>query len=341
MQYNTITLSAKSSQIMPFIALCLGFFMVIIDVTIVNVALPSLAVGLKANMSGLQWIMDGYTLTFAGLLLSAGFLSDRVDAKSACLWGLIVFVAASIGCGLANSLSVLIICRLLQGIGAAVIVPSSLKLIHSLYENQEERARAIGLWASVSGIAAASGPIMGALLISWLGWRAVFFVNVPIGIIGILFAIKYVLKKRPVNRDGNFDILGQLLGITSIGSLAFGLIEAGKLGWLSEKVVGGFCVFLVTFTAFLITERRAKSPMFPLHFFKSKTFSVSIAVGMIINLGFYGELFIFPLYFQQLREYSVLMTGLAILPMPAFVVIASYLGGKLASIRGPKIAMMI
>ena len=315
--------------------------MVIIDVTIVNVALPSMAKNLGGGVSWLQWVVDGYTLTFACLLLSSGSLSDRVGARPAYLSGLVLFVLTSLACGIATNFLLLTIFRLLQGIAAALLVPTSVALINASYENKIERARAIGVWASVGGLAAASGPVLGAVLTAWFGWRGVFFVNIPVGLLGILLTIKYVINPAPTNHPGGFDFPGQIVGIISIASLAFSLIEAGRLGWSSETVIIGLCIFLVTFILFILIEHRTTHPMFPLKFFNSKTFSVAMTVGMILNIGFYGQLFFLPLYFQQLREYSVLMTGLAILPQTALSALASYFGGRVASVSGPKLPMVI
>jgi DHA2 family methylenomycin A resistance protein-like MFS transporter len=331
----------KQNKNKALLALCLGFFMVIIDVNIVNVALPTMAKNLGGGVSWLQWVVDGYTLTFACLLLSAGNLGDRLGAKTAYLSGLVIFVMTSLACGLANNFFILTLFRLLQGVSAALLVPTSLALINSSYESKTDRARAIGVWAGVGGFAAASGPVVGALFTAWLGWRAVFLINIPIGIIGILLTMKYVRDAISTNHKGSFDFPGQATGIISIASLAFGLIEAGRFGWSSTTVIISLCVFLVFFIMFIIIEHRTQLPMFPLTFFKSPIFSVSTVVGMIINLGVYGILFLLPLYFQQVREYSVLMTGLAIAPLSGLAAICSYFSGRLASVSGPKIIMII
>ena len=332
---------SKQNNQMSLIALCLGFFMVIIDINIVNVALPTMAENLGGDIAWLQWVVDGYTLTFACLLLSAGNLGDRVGAKKAYLYGLILFVLTSIACGIATNFLTLVIFRLLQGIGAAFLVPTSLALINSSYESKAERARAIGVWASAGGFAAASGPVIGALLTAQFGWRAVFLINIPVGIIAILLTVKHV--KSIINSDhpNGFDLPGQIIGIISIASLAFSLIEAGRLGWSSAIVISGLSIFLLTFIIFVIIEYRTSSPMFPLIFFKSKTFSAAIAVGMVINLGTYGVQFLLPLYFQHVRGYSVLMTGLAITPLSALSAIASYFAGRLVSVTSPKTVMVI
>jgi len=338
--HHSSAIFLKPNKKMPLIALCLGFFMVIIDVMIVNVALPSIGKNLNAGLSGLQWVAAGYTLTFACLLLSAGNLGDRLGAKTAFVWGLILFVLTSLGCGLSSTLKWLIIFRLLQGASASLLVPTSLALINAIYKNEKERARAIGVWASIGGLAGALGPILGAILTTWFGWRAVFLVNIPIGVAAILLAIRYVPHNGGAGK-GSFDLAGQITGILSIAALAFSLIEAGVSGWFSPIVLSGFTVFIIAFAAFILVEYHTISPMFPLKFFRSKTFSAAITVGMILNLGGYGCLFILPLYFQHIRGYSVLMAGLAIVPFVGLGVVASYFGGKITSIMGPRLPMII
>ncbi|HVV69078.1 MAG TPA: DHA2 family efflux MFS transporter permease subunit [Gammaproteobacteria bacterium] len=336
-----MTAIVKANKNIPLFALCLGFFMVIIDVMVVNIALHSIGEDLKGSFSGLQWVVAGYTLTFASLLLSAGYLGDRVGAKPAFLWGLGLFVLTSLGCGLAPFLWLLVVFRLFQGASAALLVPTSLALINASYENLEDRAKAIGVWASVGGIAGAAGPVLGALLTHYLGWRSIFLINIPVGVAAILLTLKYVASPTAIQQKTSFDFLGQLLGIISVASLAFGLIEAGNSGWLAPLVLCGFVVCLLSFIAFIWHERRAIEPMFPLNFFKAKTFSVGIAAGMILNLGAYGLFFVLPFYFQQVRHYSVLMTGLALLPMLGLGVMTSFVSGRLIVALGPKLPMFL
>jgi DHA2 family methylenomycin A resistance protein-like MFS transporter len=335
-----LVLPPKVSQKISLLALCLGYFMVIIDVTIVNIALPSLAKSLQGGISWLQWVVDGYTLTFACLLLSVGNLSDRYGPKTIFLSGLILFVITSFGCGIAYNFGWLTFFRLLQGVGGALLVPSSLALINASIKDLRARAKAIGIWASIGGIAAALGPVIGAILISWFGWRAIFFVNVPIGIVGVFLTIKYVAK--PIKKiSGEFDFLGQIFIIVSIAALAFGLIEAGRLEWHSPLVITSLSIFILTFILFLWIEHRVSSPMLPLSFFQSSTFSAAQTCGVLMNIGFYSLLFILPLYFQQIKSYSVLMTGLAVLPLPGLTAIGSFLGGRMTSYIGSRIPMII
>lgn len=324
------------------VALSLGFFMVIIDVTIVNITLPSMAKGLSGGIAWLQWVVDGYTLTFACFLLSAGSLADRIGARAAFLSGLLIFIVTSMGCGLASNFGMLTFFRLLQGFGAAFIVPTSLALINASYDNVPERAKAIGIWASIGGIAAATGPLLGAILTNWFSWRAVFFVNVPIGLLALLLTVTFVPHPvRVRNREMRFDWAGQLLGIVSIAALAFSLIEAGRQGWLSSIVILSFGVFLIAVILFLWIEHRTQTPMLSLRLFKSHTFTVSVIIGLLLTLGVYGQLFVLTLYFQEVRHYSVLDTGFAFIPLVGVTALGSYYAGRIMSRIGIKTPMLI
>lgn len=334
-----MTISSYKKHL-PLLALCLGFFMVILDVTVVNVALPSIAHQLHGGVSDLQWIVDGYTLSFAALLLSAGYFADRLGAKKSFIWGLSLFSLTSLGCGLASHFIPLIIFRFLQGIGAALIVPSSLSLLNACYNNPADRAKAIGIWASIGGIAAGCGPLLGGILTAAFGWPAVFLVNVPIGIITLLLTLFYVVNTTK-SQPSQLDLSGQLIAICCLSALAFSLIEVGRLGWLSPWVISGFILFLLSLVAFFITEHRTASPMLPLTFFKIPTFSASLSIGLGLNLGSYGLFFLLPLYFQQIKAFSVLQTGLAITPYLVFAAFSSYFGGKMASLQGARTPIIL
>ncbi len=327
-------------KLLPLVALCLGFFIVIMDVTIVNVALPSIAISLHTTISWLQWIVAAYTLSFAGLLLTAGHLGDQYGEKYLFQCGVGLFAMTSLTCGLSTSALWLTIFRLLQGISAAFIVPTSLALINATYTDHQSRAKAIGIWGAIGGIAAATGPVLGAVLTTLFNWRAVFFVNVPISIICILLTIKYTQVNVRTKKIA-FDFTGQLFAIITIAVLAFGLIEAGRLGWLALPVIIALVIFIFASIIFIIIEKNLEQPMLPLTFFKNRYFSFSLLVGLIMNLGFYGELFVLPLYFQHIRDYSVMKTGLALFPLMAMVALSSYLSGKMSSNVEPKWPMLI
>ena len=324
----------QRSQNTALITLCLGYFMVIIDVTVVNVALPSIANSLGAEISSLQWIVDGYALSFACLLLLAGNLTDKLGAKRLFLTGLILFVATSLVCGLVTSIEMLILARILQGIGAAFMVPTSLSLINGTFDNPAARAKAIGIWGGIGGIAATLGPILGALLTAGFSWRAVFFINIPIGVLSIYFTCTQV-KPLLGNKTIGIDVPGQIFACVWIGALAFMLIEAGKLGW-APIVQISLAIFVISLVVFIWIETKVKEPMFPLTFLASSYFSVPLFLGVFINISTYGLLFLLPLYFQEIRHYSILMTGFSIVPLFILVAVSSYVSGHCVTRFGIK-----
>jgi DHA2 family methylenomycin A resistance protein-like MFS transporter len=221
-------------------ALCLGYFMVILDITVVTIAMPSIQVQLGATISGLQWIVDGYSLIFASFLLTAGMLGDRLGSKRMFLLGLGLFTLASALCGLAPNLLSLQIFRLLQGLGAALQVPASLALISHTYTNSSERARAIGTWAAVGGTGAALGPVLGGFLVNVLSWRSVFLVNIPIGLLAVGLTLKNVPHPPRLHQRG-LDLPAQVLAVAGLAGITFALIEGPVLGWLLCPVCPGLC----------------------------------------------------------------------------------------------------
>ncbi|WP_214411702.1 DHA2 family efflux MFS transporter permease subunit [Sphaerisporangium fuscum] len=336
----TVTLSPSTrAGRLPLAAICLGYFLVILDVTVVTVAIPVIGTELRAGMTALQWVVDGYTLAFAGLLLFCGGLGDRLGGKRVFLAGLAVFTLASAGCGLAPAAGALIGARLVQGVGAALMVPASLALLRNAYPDRESRAHAFGVWGMVAGFAAAAGPVLGGVLVSAVGWRSVFFVNVPFGLLGLLLTARYVPAPSPARDRSGLDIPAQVAGALCLGGLTSALIEAGTRGWGSPVVLGGLALSVLALPAFLLLERRARAPMLPLGLFGDRRFSASAVVGVLLNFGFYGLLFVVPLYFQRVQHLSALMTGLAMLPMAMMPMISSPLSGRVAARTRPYLPM--
>jgi len=325
---------------LALLALCLGYFMVILDATIVNVAVPVLQTQLETTHTAVQWVIDGYLLAFASFLLTAGGLGDRLGNKGIFLLGLVIFTTTSALCGFAPSIGILIGARVVQGIGAALLVPPSLALLNHIFETPQERAKAIGVWASVAGVAAASGPIVGGLLINWLGWRSVFLVNVPIGIAGFLLTWRFVVRSPHLKQRG-FDLLAQITGIVALATLVFAFSDGNHIGWQQWPVWGALLVCGVAVISFILIERRAQSPMLPLTLFSSPTFSAANIVGLLLNLGFYGQLFFINLFFQQIKGYSPLLTGCALLPESGMVWIAAWLSGRVTARTGPRLPMTL
>jgi MFS transporter, DHA2 family, methylenomycin A resistance protein len=320
-----------------FYATCIGYFMTILDVTVINVALKDMQSQLGASVAGIQWIIITYTLAFASLLLSAGTLGGLFGNRRIYLAGLICFTSASALCGIAPTLFLLQAARCVQGVGAALMVPASLALISEIFPDKNERSRAMGTWGAVASIGAGSGPIIGGLLVNMLGWRSIFLVNVPIGIIGLILTRRYVQADKP-GRESKLDIPGQIAGIIGLGALTLVSLEAKKWGFLSMASIG---TFLTGILAFIFIERHSASPMLPLNFFKNKSFSTGNIVGFLLNFAFYGQFFIISLYFQQVRHLSPLLTGISLLPQMAIMIVAAMLSGRINSRTGPKFPMAL
>jgi DHA2 family methylenomycin A resistance protein-like MFS transporter len=323
---------------LALLVICVGYFLVILDAMVVNVALPAIGHELHAGVAGLQWVVDAYTLSFAGLLLAGGALAERLGGRPVFLAGLATFALASAACGLAPSLPFLVGARLVQGAAAALLVPSSLVLLQAAYPNREARSRAFGIWGAIAGIGAASGPIVGGLLVTAWSWRGVFFINLPFAVAALVLAGRAI----PVTprRARALDLPGQLLAVAGLALLTAALVEAGRLGWGASEVLAGFALAVVTLIAFVAAERRSRDPMLPLSLFGRPEFRSGAAVGLLINFGLYGQLFVLSLYFQDLRGYSALRTGLALLPEAALLIVASALSGRIMARTGPRKPML-
>jgi DHA2 family methylenomycin A resistance protein-like MFS transporter len=317
-----------------------GFVVSQLDVTIVNVALAKMASNLNASVSGLQWVVDGYALMFASLLLSAGALGDRLGAKRLYIAGFVLFAAASLGCGLAPNAAVLVGARAIQGIGASALVPPSLALLtHACGDDVKKRARAIGLWTAAGGVSIAAGPVVGGFLIGWFGWRSIFLVNLPLVAIGIALTWRYVAETPRNGHGRHLDLLGQGLAICALIGLTGAIIEAGPRGPADAVVLAGFAVGVVATILFLIVEAHSDSPMLPLSFFRNRTFSATVAVGTVVNLSFYGTIFVLSLYLQQARGYGVIAAGLAFLPLTATFILSNIAAGALVGRFGSRLPM--
>jgi DHA2 family methylenomycin A resistance protein-like MFS transporter len=315
------------------LATSLGFGVVQLDVSVVNVAIKPIGADLGGGVSGLQWVVGAYTVAFAALILSAGALGDRIGARRVFVAGFTLFTVASAACGLAPALGFLIAARAVQGVGAALLVPCSLSLLNHAYRDPEERARAVGLWAAGASVALSAGPLIGGVLTSSLGWRSIFFINAPIGLAGIVLTLRFATE-TPRAADRGIDLPGQLTAALALVALAGAMIEGGQRGFASWLVLTGFAVAAVALAAFVRIESRRRQPMLPLSLFRSRTFSASSAIGIVINVAFYGLIFVLSLYFQTTRHYSVLLTGLAFAPTTAAVFAANLLAGRLARIAG-------
>lgn len=320
-------------------ATSISYAVVLLDTSIVNVALDSLSTAFGTHIAGLQWVVNAYTLMFASLLLTGGTMGDRWGACKVYLAGLIVFVLASSFCGMATALPVLVFARAIQGIGAAMLVPCSLKLIHHSCPDPAQRARAIGIWVGLGGVAMAAGPLIGGVLIHECGWRSVFFVNIPICLAGIGMAWRVIGDPVPT-RTEYIDLRGQVCAIVALGTLIGVLIEGRTFGWTSPTIIASALVTVAAWLAFLRIEARHAHPMLPLSLFGNGVFFGSTCVSMASAFVFYGLLFVVSLDYQQAQAYSPLQTGLALLPMTAMVAVGSMGAGQLAHRYGTRWSMI-
>jgi DHA2 family methylenomycin A resistance protein-like MFS transporter len=292
-------------------AALLGFFVITLDAVIVNVVLPSIGHELGGGVTGLQWVVDGYTLMFAALLLSAGSLSDRIGARRAFGLGLVVFVLTSAACGIAPSLPVLLVARLAQGSAAAVMMPSAMALIREAFPDPGPRARALAVWAMGGAVASSAGPVLGGLL-DVVNWRLIFFINLPVGAI----ALALLARTRPSSRrPAAFDAIGQLSAGVAMGGLTYGVIEAGAVGFAAPRVVIALVLAAAAAAVFVLTERRSAHPIIPADLLSSRPVVLSVVIGFAFMIGYYGLPFVFSLYLQQARGLSALATGFVFAPM--------------------------
>jgi DHA2 family methylenomycin A resistance protein-like MFS transporter len=323
---------------MTLASLSLGFGVVQLDVTIVNTALNSIGTSMGGGVSELQWVVSAYTIAFAALILTAGAAGDRIGAKRIFMAGFGLFTAASLGCALAPTAAILIAARLLQGVGAAMLVPSSLALLNHAYPDEKERGRAVGIWAAGASLALTAGPLAGGILVALVGWRSIFLVNLPIGLAGLWITWRYA-KETVRSPDRQLDIAGQIAAIAALGCLAAATIEGGVLGWMNPWVLACFAGFAIVATAFVLQERRAREPMLPLVLFKNRLFALTSIVGLLVNMAFYGLIFVLSLYFQQVKGLSPLATGLAFLPMMGAVLPANLLAARAAENWGAPVTI--
>jgi len=339
---KTTTVSAPApAYALTIVVTSLAFVVAQLDVSIVNIALPQIAYTYKVDISVLQWIVDGYTLAFAVLMLSAGSLSDLFGAKRLFQIGMLIFGMASVACGLAMSASFLIAARVFQGLGAATMIPSSLAILnHTFAEFPGKRAKAIGLWTAAGSAAVAAGPIVGGLLIKLSDWRFIFFINAPICLAGILLSFKLQKQGKP-SQVKKFDLPGQVAWMFSITLLIAAVIEWSKLGFTHPLIYGSILLGALFFVVFLGIENKVDHPMLPLNLFNSASFNVLLLLGAVLNGFYYGTVFILSLYLQDILHYPPLTAGLAFLPLTAGFVISNLLSGNIINRYGIRTPILI
>ncbi|OUD02915.1 MFS transporter [Streptomyces swartbergensis] len=314
------------------VAAVLGFFVITLDVSGVNVALPAVGHDIGGSLSGLQWVADSYTLMFAALMLSAGAFSDAVGARRAYGWGIAVFTLASLACAVAPTLGALTAARVVQGGAAAVMVPASLALIRQAFPDPDARARGIALWTVGGAVAIAAGPVLGGLLTTEWSWRAVFWLNVPAGLAAFLTLMRAARSPRHHVR---FDLPGQLTAVVALAALTFAVIEGGHDG-LTPTVLAAAGVAVVAGAGFVVVEARRRAPMLPLELFRQREVSVPVVAGFACNAAFYGGVFVLSLFFQEQRGQSAFSAGLMFVPMAVVTAFFNYFSPRAVSHYGPR-----
>ena len=308
-------------------AVSVGLFMIMLDNTVVNVALPSMAQDLGVGLSGLEWIVTGYALTFASLMLTGGKLADLLGRRLIFVTGLVIFTGSSLACGLAESGDFLIGARVVQGAGAALMNPATLSIIAATFPPRQ-RGMAIGIWAGVSALALAIGPLVGGLLTDHLHWSWIFFVNVPVGIVAIVVSFVLIRESKDESVEQRLDLPGLLTSGIGLFALTYGLIEANTYGWASGRIVGAFIVAAVMLVAFVLLETHQRLPMLDLSLFRNGTFAGANIAVLLVALAMFGVFFFVSLYMQGILGYSAVQTGAAFLPMTVLIILVAPIAGR-------------
>jgi MFS transporter, DHA2 family, methylenomycin A resistance protein len=328
-----------ASRALGLVAISLGFLMITLDATIVNVALGPIGSDLGGALSTAQWIVNGYTLAFAALLLSAGALADRLGSRTGFLVGLAVFGLGSAACACATSLTMLIVARVIQGAGAAALMPCSLALIAHMFPDSRDRRRALGMWGGASGIGLAAGPVLGGILTAALGWRAIFLVNLPIAAAAAELLRRHV-GETPRHRHP-LDLSGQILATGGLAALTGGFITAGSRGWDGRLTLGLLAAGLASAAGFAVVERAVEHPMVDPVLFRARTFSIAVAIGVIFNFCLYGSIFCLAIDLHRAHGLDALQTGLALLPMTIVTGAMAFLSGRLVAHIGEWNAIVV
>ncbi len=330
---------ARRRDAIALLGICLGFFVVLLDATIVNVALTAIATSIGGSLGDQQWTLNAYTVTFAAFMLTAGALGDRYGARACFLIGLGIFAAATAVCAAAPAVEVLIAARAVQGIGAAALVPCSLSLIADRFPQGPARARALGAWGGISGLGLAAGPLVGGLLVGSVGWRAVFLVAIPFALLAIAF-VAVAVDETP-RRAARADFPGQLLAVAALGAITAALTTTSRTGWFGEAPIALGVVGLLAAIGFIATERRIEDPMLPLLVFADRRFSAATAVGGLFNFGLYGTVFCLALFIEKTQGHSATVAGLMLAPLTVVVACGARLSGVLNGRYGPRVPMLL
>jgi EmrB/QacA subfamily drug resistance transporter len=306
-------LTSENRKWWTLAAVSLALFMIMLDNTVVNVALPSIQRDLGAKLSELEWIVSGYALTFASLLLTGGKLGDLLGRRRMLVIGLVIFGGSSLACALAPDAGVLIGARVVQGVGAALMSPATLSILTATFAPRQ-RGTAIGIWVGVSATALAIGPLVGGLLTEHVGWSSIFYVNVPIAAVAVVASFLLIDESKDTSHEQRLDLPGLVTSGVGLFALTYGLIEANTYGWTSGRIVGAFAIAAVSLAAFILLELHQRLPMLDLSLFRSSTFAGANTVLLLVALAMFGVFFFVSLYMQNILGYSAVQAGAAFLP---------------------------
>ena len=316
-------------------AVAFGLFMIMLDNTVVNVALPAIERDLNVSISSLEWVVTAYALTFAALLITGGKLGDLFGRKRIFVVGIAVFTLSSLACGLAPSSGFLIGARAVQGVGAAMMNPASLSIITATFPPRE-RGQAIGIWAGVSAMALAIGPLVGGLIVDNINWNWIFFINVPVGVAGIIVSQFVIKESRDTSHEQSIDIPGLVLSSAGLFALSYALIEGNKHGWTSPEILGLFAAAAGLLVAFVLVEHFQRLPMLDLSLFKIGSFTGANLVAMLVSLGMFGVFFFVSLYIQNILGWTPTQAGASFLPMTLLIIVVAPIAGKLSDRIGSR-----
>lgn len=325
-------------KVLTLAAMCSALFMTNTDDTVLNVALPQIQASLGSDVSGLQWILNAYTLPAASLALTSGTFGDIYGRKRLFLAGVAMFMIASVICGCATSMQILIAGRVLQGIGAAALIPTSLSILTQTFPKPQEQTQAIAIWSAVSALALVAGPVIGGLLVDVFGWQSTFFMNIPFGAIAFWITTRFV-KEAQHQRKQYIDIPGLILSAVMLATLTYALIEGNAGVWRSPLILGLFAIAAISFVAFVVVESYSSHPLLPLNLFKNPTFSILNGVHVLVMFTFISLLFIFSLFLQQVQGYSAVAAGVRFLPLNGAFVVALLVSGWIAARVGGRVTI--
>ncbi|MFF3620186.1 MFS transporter [Streptomyces sp. NPDC002467] len=334
-------IETSSRQRMLVLAICcMSLLIVSLDNTVLNVALPTMRTELDASVAGMQWTIDAYTLVLASLLMLMGSTADRIGRRKVFVTGLVLFTAGSLLCSLAPGLEWLIVFRMVQAVGGAMLNPVAMSIITNTFTDPAQRARAIGVWGAVAGISMAAGPLIGGLLVGSVGWRSIFWVNLPIGLLALVLTLRHIPESRAA-RPRRPDPVGQVLIMVLLGCVTYGIIEAPSAGWTSPVIVGCALVSVVALVGLLVYEPRREEPLIDFRFFRSVPFSGATVIAVSAFASMAGFLFLNTLYLQDVRKLDALTAGLYMLPMAAMTLVIAPMSGRLVGSRGPRLPLLI